>query len=61
MNHPPARQMFRKVPAHSLVPHEALDMGIRRLGLGLILALGRRQLLELKLQLIEEALAALRA
>jgi hypothetical protein len=61
MDHAPPRQMLGDVPARRLAPRKTLDLDARRLGLRRILARRRGQFLELQLQLIEQALAALRA
>jgi hypothetical protein len=60
MHDAPARQVGGEVPAR-LGPLEALNRDAGRLGLGCILAGRRGQFLQLQLQLIEQALAALRA
>jgi hypothetical protein len=59
MNDPPARQVIGEVPTYRLAACEAAHLDGRRLSLGLVLARRRSQLLELQLELIEQALAAL--
>ena len=61
VNDAPARQIGGKVAPRRLTPREALHLDVLRLRLRLFLALGRSQLLELQLQLINEPLTALGA
>lgn len=61
MNDPPARQICGEVASRRRAPRKTLHLDARRLGLRLILARGRRQLLKLQFQLIDEPLAALGA
>ncbi len=60
MHDAPARQVSGEVPARP-GPREALHRDVGRLSLGRILAGRRGQFLQLQFQLIEQALAALRA
>jgi hypothetical protein len=61
MNDASARQVIRKVAACLRTPQEAVQLHAGRLGLRLILARRRSQFLELRFELINKALAALRA
>ena len=58
---PSTRQMVREVPTCGLASRKALNLDRRAIGLGLVFAHRRGQLLELEFQLIEQTLTALRA
>ena len=61
VNDASARQMIGKIATRRFVPREALNLDVRRFGLGRILAQPRGEFLELQFQLVEQSSAALRA